>query len=98
MDMGGHQRFKVGTAAVVRESAGTRAGMALLTAAWSALASSRVESVSIHLRSGPVIEGVLRLRMDGPIAEAATRSGHYSHAFAVADVAMIRNVARGGSF
>jgi hypothetical protein len=95
MDLGGHQRFGAGAAAA-RETAAMRTGTALLATAWSALASSRVESVCIHLRSGPVIDGVLQLRMDGSIAEAATRAGHYSHAFAVDDVVMIRHVARGG--
>ncbi len=97
MDLGGHQRFGVGSAPAARESAAQRTGTALLATAWSALASSRVESVSIHLRSGPVIEGVLQIRMDGMIAEAATRTGHYTHAFAVEDVVLIRHVARGGS-
>lgn len=95
MDLGGHQRFGT-SAASARQSAATHTGAALLATAWSALASSRVETVSIHLRSGPVIDGVLQVRMHGPIAEAATRAGHFSHAFAVDDVVMIRHVPRGG--
>lgn len=95
MDLGRHQQFGTNTASA-RPSASAQAGAALLATAWSALASSRVETVSIHLRSGPVIDGVLLVRMDGPIAEAATRPGHYSHAFAVDDVVMIRHVPRGG--
>jgi hypothetical protein len=95
MDLGGHERFGGGRA-IQRETAAFRTGTALLATAWSALASARVESVMIHLRSGPVIEGVLQLRMDGAIAEASTRSGQYSHAFAVEDVVMIRHVPRGG--
>ena len=95
MDLGGHERFGIGQPAL-RETAGFRTGTALLAAAWSALASARVESVTIHLRSGPVIEGVLQLRMDGAIAEASTRAGQFSHAFAVEDVVMIRHIPRGG--
>jgi hypothetical protein len=95
MDLGGHDRFGGGSAPF-RDTAAMRNGTALLATAWSALASSRVESVNIHLRSGPVIEGVLQLRMDGSIAEASTRPGHFSHAFAVDDVVMVRHVPRGG--
>lgn len=95
MDLGGHQQFGT-SAAFVRPSAAAQTGAALLATAWSALASSRVESVSIHLRSGPVIDGVLQVRMDGPIAEAATRAEQYNHAFAVEDVVMIRHLPRGG--
>lgn len=95
MDLGGHDRFGA-KAASFRDTAAVRNGTALLATAWSALASSRVESVNIHLRSGPVIEGVLQLRMDGAIAEASTRPGHFSHAFAVEDVVMIRHIPRGG--
>jgi hypothetical protein len=95
MDLGGHERF--GAAGVSpRDTPALRTGTALLASAWSALASSRVESVNIHLRSGPVIEGVLQLRMDGAIAEASTRPGHFSHSFAVDDVVLIRHFARGG--
>ena len=95
MDLGGHERFG-GRSAPIRDSAAQRVGTALLATAWSALASARVESVSIHLRSGPVIEGVLQLRIDGAVAEVSTRQGTYSHAFAVEDVVMIRHVPRGG--
>lgn len=95
MDLGGHERFGGGHPAL-RETAASRTGTALLATAWSALASARGDSVTIHLRSGPVIEGVLQLRMDGAIAEASTRLGQYSHAFAVEDVVMIRHVPRGG--
>jgi hypothetical protein len=95
MDLGGHERFG-GAGAPFRDTAATRNGTALLATAWSALASSRVESVTIYLRSGPVIDGVLQLRMDGGIAEASTRAGHFSHAFAVEDVVMIRHIPRGG--
>jgi len=95
MDLGGHQRFGT-SAGSARLSAAAQTGTALLATAWSTLASTRVESVSIHLRSGPVIDGVLQVRMDGSIAEAATRTGHYNHAFAVDDVVMIRHVPRGG--
>jgi hypothetical protein len=95
MDLGGHDRFGAASAQL-RETAAMRIGTALLASAWSALASSRVESVAIHLRSGPIIEGVLQLRMDGAIAEASTRPGRYSHAFAVDDVVMIRHIPRGG--
>lgn len=95
MDLGGHDRFGAASASL-RGTAAQRTGTALLATAWSALASSRVESVTIHLKSGPVIEGVLQLRMDGAIAEASTRPGQYSHAFAVEDVVMVRHTPRGG--
>jgi hypothetical protein len=96
MDLGGHDRFK-GASAQLRDTAAVRIGTALLAAGWSALASSKVESVTIHLRSGPIIEGVMQLRMDGAIAEASTQPGRYSHAFAVEDVVMIRHIPRGGT-
>lgn len=95
MDLGGHDRFGTG-AAPFRDTAALRNGTALLATAWSALASSRVESVTIHLRSGPVVEGILQLRMEGSIAEASTRPGHFTHAFAVEDVVLIRHTPRGG--
>jgi hypothetical protein len=95
MDLGSHDRFGAG-ATSLRETLALRTGTALLATAWSALASSRVETVSIHLRSGPVIDGVLQLRMDGGVAEASTRTGLYTHAFAVEDVVLIRHVPRGG--
>ncbi len=48
MDPGGHDRFK-GASAQIRETQAMPTGTALLAIAWSALASSRVESVTIHL-------------------------------------------------
>ncbi|MFQ3666050.1 MAG: hypothetical protein SNJ79_08500, partial [Sphingomonadaceae bacterium] len=48
------------------------AGPALLLAAWSALQSARIEAVDLHLRSGSVIAGAIRLRLAGPLAQAST--------------------------
>jgi hypothetical protein len=94
MDLSGHGAFR--TAGHNRESS-DRPGARLLAAAWVALSSGRAESVSIHLRTGPMIDGVLGLRVDGALAEAATRPGVWTHAFAVEDVVLVRQVVRGGS-
>lgn len=93
MDLGGHSAFRQGANA---QSATVRVGLSLLATGWSALASGRVESISIQLRSGLLIDGVLAIRMDGLIAEASTRTGHYTHAFAVDEVVMVRQIPRGG--
>jgi hypothetical protein len=73
-----------------------RAGEALLAAAWAALTARRIDAVDIHLRSGPVIVAALAVRIDGPVGEASTRHGEWSHGFALADVCMVRHVPRGG--
>ncbi|WP_374385952.1 hypothetical protein [Sandaracinobacter sp.] len=86
----------MGSAQLPREEASGRVGLSLLATAWSALGSGRAESVCLLLRSGSLIEGVLAIRMDGAIAEAATRPGHFTHAFAVDEVVMVRQVPRGG--
>lgn len=106
MDLSGHKifregAFRAGASDRAQENRGQETGppapgLSLLAAAWSALASGRVETVSLSLSSGAVIDGVLAIRLDGALAEAATRPGHYTHAFAVADVVMVRQVPRGG--
>ena len=93
MNLGAHSTFRQGG----RSQAGpSQIGLSLLATGWSALASGRVETLCIQLRSGCLIEGVLAIRMDGLIAEAATRSGHFTHAFAVDEVVMVRQIPRGG--
>ena len=96
MDLGGHGAFRMGSSPSVRQDAPTRIGLSLLATAWAALGSGRTESVSLLLRSGGLIEGVLAIRMDGAIVEAATRPGHFTHAFAVDEVVMVRQIPRGG--
>ncbi|PZU48545.1 MAG: hypothetical protein DI568_07070 [Sphingomonas sp.] len=93
MDLSGHSVFRQGATS---QSAGARIGLSLLATGWSALASGRVETISVQLRSGTLIDGVLAIRMDGLIAEASTRAGHYTHAFAVDEVVMVKQVPRGG--
>lgn len=98
MDLSGHGAFRndgKSRDAAGRDAAG-RAGARLLTAAWVALSSGRMESVTLHLRSGPLVEGVLQLRVEGAIAEAATKPGEWTHLFAVEDVVLVQQVPRGG--
>jgi hypothetical protein len=47
MDLGGHGQFGA-SGASVRDTPAARTGTALLATAWSALASSRVESITIE--------------------------------------------------
>jgi hypothetical protein len=96
MDLGGHDSFRTGGSLPAREQAPAQVGLSLLATAWAALGSGRTESVSLLLRSGGLIEGVLAIRMEGAIAEAATRPGHFTHAFAVDEVVMVRQIPRGG--
>ena len=93
MDLAGHQMFR--DAGARAESPGS-VGRALLARGWAALESARAESVDIQLRSGPLVRGVIALRVDGQVAEASTRRGEWTHAFALEDVALVRNNPRGG--
>jgi hypothetical protein len=93
MDLSGHGAF---LAATSDRDLTNRPGARLLTAAWVALASRRAESVTIHLRHGLQVDGVLGLRVDGALAEAATRPGQWTHVFLVEDVVLVRQVSRGG--
>lgn len=96
MDLAGHDRFKSSGRRADPPDACLRIGEALLGAAWAALASARVESVDIHLRSGSDIRGVIAVRIDGAIAEASVRAGQWTHAFGVEDVVLVRHTPRGG--
>lgn len=69
----------------------------LLAFGWAALASGRAEALEIRLRDGVEVEGVLALRIEGAVVEAATRAGAWTHAFRVDDVLLVRAVARGGA-
>lgn len=90
--MSGHSSFR--RAAATAEH--VRIGESLLARGWAALESARAEAVDIHLRSGPVLRRVLELRIDGAVAEAATRPGLWTHAFAVEEVILVRQIPRGG--
>lgn len=73
-----------------------KVGESLLATAWVALASARAEAVDIHLRSGAMVTNAIAVRINGAIGEASTRRGHWTHAFAIADVVMVRQIPRGG--
>ncbi|MFN3371276.1 MAG: hypothetical protein ACK4Z0_07090, partial [Sphingomonadaceae bacterium] len=64
---------------------------------WAALAIGWAEALEIRLRDGVEVEGVLALRIEGAVVEAATRAGAWTHAFRVDDVLLVRAVARGGA-
>lgn len=68
----------------------------LIATAWAALATARAETVDIHLRSGTTVHGVMALRVDGPIGEASTRAGQWTHVFALEEVMLVQHVPRGG--
>jgi hypothetical protein len=72
------------------------AGLAMLALAWTALQSPGVEAVALRLRSGLLIPRVLAVRLAGPLAEAQTRRGQWTHAFRVADLMFVERIARGG--
>lgn len=93
MDLSGHDRFLREPGARTGDA---RAGVALLSAGWAALASSRAEAIDVHLRAGNAIAGIVALRTDGAMVEASTRRGHWTHYFTVSDVVMIQVVPRGG--
>lgn len=76
-------------------AADTGAATRLLAFGWAALAAGRAEALDLRLQDGGTIEGVLALRIEGAIAEASTRPGAWTHAFRVADVVLVRAVARG---
>lgn len=91
MDLSGHERFRT-----AERPADARAqGMSILANAWAALASAAAERVDIHLRSGQIVSGALDIRLDGPLAEAATQLDQWTHVFAVEDVVLVRKVPRG---
>ncbi len=97
MDLAGHHRFS--TNADGRNSPGVdrwRTGELLIATAWAALAASRVETVDIHLRSGAIIHGAMAVRVDGPLGEASTRAGQWTHVFALEEVMLVQHVPRGG--
>ncbi|MGQ5701709.1 hypothetical protein ACUJ46_06640 [Sandaracinobacteroides sp. A072] len=92
MDLSGHDRFRPSAGQDARAQA---TGESLLAIGWTALASGRAESLDIHLGSGLQVTGALAIRIGGGIAEAATRAGEFTHAFAVDDVVMVRQNRRG---
>ncbi len=71
-------------------------GQALLASAWQALAASEAEAVDIHLKGGSVIAGAFALRLHGAVAEASTRRGLWTHAFAADEVVLVQHIPRGG--
>jgi len=71
-------------------------GQALLASACQALAASEVEAVDIHLKSGATILGAFALRLHGVVAEASTRRGCWTHAFAAEEVILVQHIHRGG--
>lgn len=93
MDLSGHQQFRRGS---MDPNGRARLGETLLAAGWAALASARAEALEIRLRNGARVSGVLALRIDGALVEAATLRGQWTHYFAVADVAMVQVIPRGG--
>lgn len=101
MDLSGHHRLKPGA---VRPDRGSQqlgphtletSGRALLVAGWTALASAGTETLEVYLRSGHRIAQILDLRVEGDIGHASTRRGHWTHAFPVSDVTMVRMIPRG---
>ena len=93
MDLAGHQRFRDG--ADRADGRNGAVGRALLARGWAALESARAESVDVQLRSGALVRGVLALRVEGQVAEASTRRGEWTHAFALDDVALVSSNPRG---
>ncbi len=93
MDLAGHNRFRDGAE---RAEVRGAVGRALLARAWAALESARAESVDIQLRSGALLRGVIALRVEGQVADASTRRGEWTHAFALDDIALVRSNPRGG--
>jgi hypothetical protein len=93
LDLSGHSAFK--PAAQDRMSA--TPGARLLTAAWVALASGRVESVSLHLRHGPAVEGVTAIRVDGAIAEVSCSGSRRTEIFLAEDVVRVSQVPHGAA-
>lgn len=72
-------------------------GPALLFSAWSALGQAGVEAVDLHLRSGLVIRGAVRVRLMGPLGQASTRREGWTHVFPADDLVLVRMVGRGGN-
>jgi len=109
MDMSGHSRFLRPSVDSVeaaskpvwagenrRQQEVICIGQALLASAWRALAASEVEAVDIHLKSGATIRGAFALRLHGVVAEASTRRGCWTHAFAAEEVILVQHIQRGG--
>jgi hypothetical protein len=100
MDLSGHRRFQPPSALAeaVNPVPDTcnRVGKALLATAYTALVSARAETVDVHLKGGKVIEDVIGVRMFAALAEVSIRRGEWTHAFAAADVVMVRQIPRGG--
>jgi len=97
MDLAGHHRFTSGPDGRVSASVERlRLGELLIATAWASLATARVEMVDIHLRSGAMVLGALAVRVDGPLGEASTRAGQWTHVFALEEVMLVQNHARGG--
>ncbi len=105
MDLSGHPRFLRAKQAAGdsdwqgqerRQRLPECIGEALLASAWHALNAAEVEAVDIHLHGGAVIAGALALRLHGPVAEASTRRGVWTHAFAADAVVLVQHVLRGG--
>jgi hypothetical protein len=96
MDLAGHSRFSSGADEQTARSDRWRTGELLIATAWAALATARIETVDIHLRSGAVVPEALAVRVDGPLGEASTRAGQWTHVFPLEEVVMIQHVPRGG--
>ena len=72
------------------ESRQWRAGRAVLQTGWNALQRGKIECLNVVLRNGTKIDGVVELRIAGPIVEAATRRGAWNHAFTLDQVSLVR--------
>ncbi|WP_448578423.1 hypothetical protein [Thermaurantiacus sp.] len=101
MDLSGHKRFLDRAAPLESDvdappDTALATGPALLFSAWSALGSGGIEAVDLHLRTGLVIRGAVRVRLMGPLAQASTRREGWTHVFPADDLILVRLVARGG--
>lgn len=72
-------------------------GQTMMAAAWASLKTARAEAVDIQLRNGPLISGVIAVRVEGPVAEVSIRAGHWTHLFPLDEVQMVHIVPRGGA-
>ncbi len=106
MDLSGHKKFLDRSVPLESDLDGPpdhafsdralATGPALLFSAWSALGSGGIEAVDLHLRTGLVIRGAVRVRLMGPLAQASTRREGWTHVFPADDLILVRLVARGG--
>ncbi|MCS6986121.1 MAG: hypothetical protein NZM40_01515 [Sphingomonadaceae bacterium] len=96
MDLSGHRRFLAGHTPAPDPGPPDPIPHALALAAWAALEAPDVEAVDLHLASGHVVRGAVRLRLVGPLLQASTRRQGWTHLFPARDLALVRLVGRGG--